>query len=229
MLTENDKKFWIPLPDVVEWVSTLIDEGANVLEIGPGVTPFSRASHFVDWQPGTNITPCDINRDRLPFADKQFDFIYCRHVLEDLYNPFLVCDEMSRVGKAGYIETPSPLAEVCRGIDGGSPKWRGYHHHRYFVWNDDGVLNFAGKYPAIESFDFGDETMIEDFLRKDPMLWNTYFVWRDTLQWKHLQHDIDFKVYNTYRAVIAKAMKHGMNNAADYRNKIRSEVTSVSA
>jgi ubiquinone/menaquinone biosynthesis C-methylase UbiE len=48
----------------------------------------------------------------LPYEDKEFDFVYCRHVLEDLIYPFRVIKEMQRVAKAGYIETPSPMAEL---------------------------------------------------------------------------------------------------------------------
>jgi hypothetical protein len=43
------------------------------------------------------------------------------HMLEDMYNPFPICAEMSRVAKAGYVETPSPVAELCRGVDGDKP------------------------------------------------------------------------------------------------------------
>ena len=218
MLANGDAKFWAPVPEVLAWVSSLVDQGAKVLEIGPGTVPFSRAGHFVDWKPGANITRCDLNREILPFSDKQFDFIYCRHVVEDLYNPFLVCGEMSRVGKAGYIETPSPLAEFCRGIDGGSPKWRGYQHHRYFVWNDNGVLSFVDKYPIVEYIEFGEEIAFENALRGDPLLWNTYFLWQGSVKWTHLQHEVDFQIYEGYPSVLAKAMNLGIENARSFRD-----------
>src|ERR1700733_6220826 len=99
-------------------------------------------------------------RDPLPFGDKAFDFAYCRHVLEDLYNPFLLCTEMARVAMAGYIQTPSPLAEVCRGVDGNSPSWRGYQHHRFLIWDRNGILCFLSKYPIIEYVQFANEAAI---------------------------------------------------------------------
>jgi hypothetical protein len=64
-----------------------------------------------------NFHKIDPISEKLPFADKEFDFVYSRHVLEDSWNPFALCEEMSRVGKSGYIETPSPIVELGRGVD----------------------------------------------------------------------------------------------------------------
>jgi hypothetical protein len=215
MLTNADVKYWAPNPAMLDKLEGEIFKGARVLEIGPGRVPFSRATHFVDWRAGDNIVSCDLSRDRLPFADKEFDFVYCRHVLEDLYNPFLACDEMSRVAKAGYIETPSPLAEICRGIDGTSPPWRGYHHHRYFVWVEDDDLFFAPKYPIVEHLSFGDEMLISNALRDNEFLWNSYLSWEGRINWRLLQHDVDYTIGNGYRDVILKAVKIGMANALE--------------
>ncbi|MBU0572808.1 class I SAM-dependent methyltransferase [Patescibacteria group bacterium] len=54
-----------------------------------------------------NFIRLDITRERLPFKNNEFDFCLCTHTLEDLSQPFLVLDEMSRVAKRGYIATPS--------------------------------------------------------------------------------------------------------------------------
>ena len=122
-----------------------------------------------------------MERETLPFPDKYFDFIYCRHVVEDILYPFKFFPEMSRVGKAGYIETPSVLAELCRGIDAGSPPWRGYHHHHGFVWNDNGTLKLLKKYPIIEYTEFDDAT-IEAFLRNNPKQWDAYLLWKNAIK-----------------------------------------------
>ena len=47
-----------------------------------------------------------------PFPDKTFDFVVCSHLLEDVRDPITVCRELCRVGKAGYIETPSRIREI---------------------------------------------------------------------------------------------------------------------
>jgi hypothetical protein len=131
------KHYWSPYPPIQKVIESMISPNSLVVEIGPGYIPFSLASEFIDWQTspslvGKKVHTLDLNQESLPYEDKSIDFIYCRHVLEDIYNPGWVCQEMSRVAKAGYIETPSPIAECCRGIDGGeTPFWRGYIHHRY--------------------------------------------------------------------------------------------------
>jgi hypothetical protein len=104
---------------------------------------------------------------------------------------------MSRVAKAGYIETPSPISEMCRGVDAGSPEWRGYIHHRYFVWNDKGTLRFMTKYPVVDHLDFGDlENVIVDALKQNPILWNTYFAWEDEITFEYYQHEVDYHLIN---------------------------------
>jgi hypothetical protein len=205
-LTSSDTKHWAPVPAVVDHVASLIPDGSRVLEIGPGQAPFRRATHFVDYvQRGDlPITICDVANEALPFLDNQFDFIYCRHVLEDMFNPFPLLREMERVGKAGYIECPSPIAELCRGVDGGSPPYRGYHHHRFIVWGDGDQLRFLSKYPMVEYLRIDDDRA-SSLLRQSAVTWNTYYLWRDTINWKHLQNDLDFNMATDYQQVVLNA------------------------
>ena len=74
---------------------------------------------------------CD--KEPWPFADDQFDFVICAQTLEDIRDPVWVCEEMARVGKAGYVEFPSRLEEHCWGIDG---EWPGWNHHRWLCRAD---------------------------------------------------------------------------------------------
>ena len=99
----------------------------------------------------------DLESEPLPYTYKQVDFLYSRHTLEDLHNPLHLCREMNRVAKAGYIEVPSPASEFCRGVDGGKPHYRGYIHHRYFIWREDETLVFLPKYPYVEYVGMSDE------------------------------------------------------------------------
>jgi len=205
-LTSSDTKHWAPVPAVVDHVASMIPEGSRVLEIGPGQVPFRRATHFVDYvQRGDlPITICDVANYPLPFLDKDFDFIYCRHVLEDMFNPFALVKEMARVGKAGYIETPSPVAELCRGIDGGCPPYRGYHHHRFIVWVQDGELRFVSKYPMVEYLRI-DEDQTAALLREGSTYWNTHYLWSNVINAKHIQNDIDFDMPQHYQHVLSSA------------------------
>ncbi|WP_448526992.1 methyltransferase domain-containing protein [Parathermosynechococcus lividus] len=145
--------YWSPEPVILKIVKQKAESAKTVVEIGPGVTPFELATEFIDWLPnpslaGFKVHALDLNCESLPYADNSIDFIYCRHVVEDLYNPFWLCKEMSRVAKAGYIETPSPISECAKGVDGGSPPYRGYIHHHYLVWQEQSTLMFVPKYPG---------------------------------------------------------------------------------
>jgi SAM-dependent methyltransferase len=95
-----------------------IPPGARVLDIGSGGDPFPQATTLVDRYPGpTQHRHAPFVRDGrefieadvcdLPFADKTFDFVYCAHVLEHVPDPLAACREIIRVGRRGYIETPT--------------------------------------------------------------------------------------------------------------------------
>lgn len=89
---------------------------------------------------------CD--KHPFPFKDKEIDFVICSHTLEDVRDPLWVCSEMIRVGKRGYIEVPSRLAESSRGI---LPNQVGWSHHRWLVEIADGQVCFTMKYHMIHS------------------------------------------------------------------------------
>lgn len=69
-------------------------------------------------------------RDPWPFEDDFFDFAICSHTLEDLRDPIWVCEELSRVAKAGYVEVPSRLEEQSFGFQG---PWVGWGHHHWLI------------------------------------------------------------------------------------------------
>ena len=209
-LTNADKKFYPPIEPLIQWLAKKIPEGAKVLEIGPGYVPFSRATMFVDYKklpniPADKIVSIDMNSEKLPFEDKSFDFIYCRHVIEDMYNPFLLIKEMERVGKEGYIETPSPMAELGRGVDGNSPQFRGYHHHHSVVWVHEGQLRLIHKYPICEYVRFTEED-ITGWLREGPKFWNTYYLWKDKIDLKPYQSGPDYVITRDYSSILKNAM-----------------------
>ncbi|MHB8120730.1 MAG: methyltransferase domain-containing protein [Desulfuromonadaceae bacterium] len=93
----------------------------KVLDIGSGHLPFPFATHLADLAledgnvgragipfkhlDGKPVYECNI--EKLPFADKEFDFVYCSHVLEHVNSPENACQELMRVAKRGYIETPT--------------------------------------------------------------------------------------------------------------------------
>lgn len=98
----------------------------------------------------------DITREKLPFKNKEFDVVLCTHVLEDLPSPFLVMDEIKRVGKRGLIVTPSMGYDmVFAPIDytnwlTGARRVPGEAHHKWFFVKENGVLKVIPKiYPIL--------------------------------------------------------------------------------
>jgi ubiquinone/menaquinone biosynthesis C-methylase UbiE len=107
------------------YVSRFFDFGIKptdkVLDIGSGHLPFPFATHLADLAlddatvgragipfkhvDGKPVYQCSV--EELPFGDQEFDFIYCSHVLEHVASPEKACRELMRVGRRGYIETPT--------------------------------------------------------------------------------------------------------------------------
>ena len=95
----------------------------RVLEIGGGHNPHPRANVVVDKYVQNNEHRSGNIRlykhqqfvaadgERLPFKDKEFDYVICCQVLEHVDDPALFLAEQFRVAKRGYIDTPSLLGE----------------------------------------------------------------------------------------------------------------------
>lgn len=129
----------------------------RVLEIGPGHNPFAGVTHLLERdiaegkERGGNalMVPATAKlivgeATVLPFAGASFDFVYASHVLEHVEDPMAACREIMRVGKAGYIETPSPFLEQGLALrDETSPT---HWFHRWFVFSPSpGLLVFEPK------------------------------------------------------------------------------------
>jgi len=111
---------WIYQNEVMTWD---IQPSDIVLDIGSGGWPFKRADHLADKFPdGTTHRIESIKRDqrpffevdlqRLPFKNQEYDFVFCSHVLEHTDNPGQAIRELIRVGRRGYIEVPTRLSDV---------------------------------------------------------------------------------------------------------------------
>lgn len=158
---------------------------SNILEIGPGSVPFPLAKTFIGSNEKIqNYIEIDINCNKLPFENNYFDFVYCRHVLEDIQSPDFALKEIFKVSSSGYFETPSPLVELTKGVDSSSfsDLYIGYMHHRYIIWTDleKNTIYMLPKYGFLENC-----LHISPYLKKQiinildnyPVYWNTYFIW----------------------------------------------------
>ncbi len=130
-----------------------IGEGDLVLEVGSGDRPNPRSDVLVDrfiednTERGGNLTidrPLVVaDAHHLPFKDKAFDYVVCYHILEHMDDPARFIREITRVGKRGYIQSPSEIAE----------KLFHWSFHRWYVNLIDGRLIL---HPREDDDRFGD-------------------------------------------------------------------------
>lgn len=155
------------LHEVSERLICTLPTTARVVDVGGGASPFPRADYVIDAlqfaqagagssdqvhltarlparysrQTWTELDLCD--HTPWPFPDKFFDYAVCSHLLEDVRDPVWVCQEMMRIAKAGYVETPSRIVEQSLGVE--HPRMAGYYHHRWLVEADGNTLSFRLK------------------------------------------------------------------------------------
>jgi len=192
-------------------VLSKIKKNDLVLDIGGWTKPLARANYVLDFNPyetrgkmgligdgsekfnkDTWIIHDICSRKPFPFKDKQFDFVFCSHTLEDLKDPVWVCSEMIRIGKRGYIETPSRWIESKRGV-GGTLKFprklAGYFNHSWFVEVVDGELIFTTKNSLIH--------VLKDFQIKNVAFRNLEFFWNNDFKYREkLILSLDDAVYD---------------------------------
>lgn len=137
-------------------------KGLKVIDIG-GATSFAdgHLSAIVDFnEPKAyseyffrgNINMPDVWED----VDEHFkytgkwDFAICTHTLEDISNPLLVCQQMEKIAKAGYIVVPSKYIELAYLGN----RFRGFIHHRWIFDIIDGKFTGFPKLNLIEDSRF---------------------------------------------------------------------------
>lgn len=157
-----------------------------VLEIGSGDNPNPRSDVLVDRFIGDNTErggalvvdrPLVVaDGHHLPFRDGVFAYAICSHILEHMDDPPQFARELTRVARAGYIGSPSEIAE------------RLFHwsFHRWYVNLIDDTLVLHAKEPAEpfgELFDYLYEynPIYYFFQRSMPDLFWIEYEWQGTL------------------------------------------------
>lgn len=125
-----------------------IPKNKLVIDIGSGDKPFWRADVFYD-----NLAFGDIQRvtqsktiedvgyfvngdiSKMPFKDRAFDLSFCNHLLEHVERPDIAINEIVRISKGGYIESPNGIIEMIRP----------HPAHLWFMFFNNGKLVFIRK------------------------------------------------------------------------------------
>lgn len=112
----------------------------RVLDVGPGVYPHPKATHFLDIEERDDLsgtfTQFDLDqcrRKKLPYGDNYFEYVHASHVIEHLKYPRPVVRELQRIGKHGYIEVPGIAKDLFL-------QFGEEHNHWDCVWGPKGEL-----------------------------------------------------------------------------------------
>ena len=107
MLKRTTKKF------IEDYLSQKKDW--KILDIGCGYTANKYSTHVADTQDFSYLYKdkkfTHIKDKKLPFSDKEFDFVIASHVLEHVDNIEYFIKELERVANSGYIEVPTRLED----------------------------------------------------------------------------------------------------------------------
>lgn len=150
---------------------TRLHSDARILDAGGWFIPLAQATHVADLMPyetrggKLELQPLPgerFSRDtwsqvnfldphfRLPYPDGYFDYSTCGHTVEDLENPVPLLSELLRVSRAGYIETPSRLAEQTRGIRDRMTSTQGHPHHHWIAESEGNRLLLSAKKTTVQ-------------------------------------------------------------------------------
>ncbi len=116
MNTILDKKILLSKTSI-KIINKTLRENSNwkILDIGCGYRANENANVLADVQDLSHIYKdrkfVKITTDKLPFADKEFDFVIASHVIEHVDDFESFIKELERISSRGYIELPSRLAD----------------------------------------------------------------------------------------------------------------------
>jgi len=144
--------------------------------------------------PYTQIKP----NEKLPFKDKEFDYVILSHVMEHVPNLLEFRDEIVRVGKAGYIELPTKLNDNI--VFGCDEEVLG--HKWWFEFDDDNQqLLYTEKKEVLEKFlSVGSVSRLQKFYEDSFLL---QFYWEKEINLKEREpFIIDEKI--TFLSLVRK-------------------------
>lgn len=139
-----------------------LPDDAIVADIGFGHDPVRGATYYIDRDlgetedrggrkaalvPREKFIQADVSKG-IPLPDKSCDMVIASHIAEHMDDPIKFCEEMSRVGKAGYIETPGIVQELVNNKP--IHKWyvTKFRSRLYFI-RKQGVFTNKWKLPLV--------------------------------------------------------------------------------
>ncbi len=110
----------------------------------------------------------------------KFSFAICSHTLEDICNPGLVLQMLSKIAESGVISMPSKYCEFSR-LEG---KYLGYIHHRWIYDVKDNKLIGYPKLGFLEYFN-----QLHKLGSTDSKKSQLSFYWKDSIEYEFVNND----------------------------------------
>ena len=169
-------------------------QGWNILDLACGETAaWKQANTLLDIHdhsksyPGRKFIQWDVNK-KTPFKDKEFDFVISCHIAEHIINPQEFCKELTRIGKKGYIEVPTPLFDnLVSGIN--QPPLG----HKWWVTLDDPneTIIFVKRINIIENtVEIPEYNKLRPFFKESCV---TEIYWEDNVDMKYGNPIFDYE------------------------------------
>lgn len=180
----------------IEIINRANNKEFSTLEIGSGYKPSPKSDILLDKYMENKERGADLKKskpliiasaeDMSFFNDNIFNYVIARHVLEHAINPEKMLNEIERVGKAGYIETPTELLERLS-----NPR----SYHKWYINLIDNTLVIK---PIKDSDYFGLGYLIKflyennkDFRRLFfgcEKLWKVKYYWKEKINYSILPY-----------------------------------------
>lgn len=155
-----------------------IDPNAKVLHISFGDEAFIRADVFAGkfnkrQIGGKQYEELKIDGKKLPFGDKEFDFVYCTHVLQYVDHPQDILQEVLRICKKAHFKEYSDFAETLFG----------WGEHKWVLFVENGQLIIKAKNDKYSRFEslfhhlYVNSPEFYQYHQKNPGLFTLAFDW----------------------------------------------------
>ncbi len=101
----------------ISHINRILEKNSNwkILDVGCGFGAHKSASVIADIKDFSKLYKDKkfvlINDKKLPFKDKEFDFVIASHVIEHVQDFEFFIKELQRISSKGYIELPSRLGD----------------------------------------------------------------------------------------------------------------------
>jgi SAM-dependent methyltransferase len=175
-----------------------VGTGDIVLDVGSGGYPYPRADVLLDRIGGQlhrNNFELKIDRptifadaNKMPLKDSSISFSIASHILEHMSNPNDFLEELARVSKRGYIETPNALFERLYPYE--------IHCNEIDVVDDCLIIHKKSQ-PIIDQFLYEFKYLsspilgLGQIMHKYPKLFHVRYFWEKTIKYKVVNCEIN--------------------------------------